>query len=456
MFYGCSNLSFLDLSQLNLPSYIDTQDIFEGCLKLQYINLKSTTISSELSGKILNLSSENLTIFTDNDAWRNSLSNNLEIICKHHLDQNPNENETNIEYYNNHSYIIYKNHTCQICQKNFFEIYFENNQPLVNEPYILADYNSYLNDNDYKQCFYYCQKCDFDYVSSQIISDTIKNSYYNNFNDIMNDTIYNIHDSDYTSRDIINNFIYSNDIETEFITNEKIESKNESIENIIKNILIKNSIEEINNELDIKRIKDNLEIIFTSKIKKKQNEETNNITLDLGQCENILKTKYNISKNESLYILQIIYKERGMKIPKVEYEIYYPLYNNSKMNLTKLDLTLCQGTKIGISISINDILDKHNPHSDYYNNICSKTPSGINYDITLKDRRKEFVNNNMSLCEENCELIDYNYTTKKVMCSCDVKYNITDNYNIKFNKNEFFKNFIDVKNFANLKLMKCL
>ena len=125
--------------------------------------------------------------------------------------------------------------------------------------------------------------------------------------------------------------------------------------------------------------------------------------------------------------------------------------------LTKLDLTLCQGRKIGISIlvSINDTLDKHNPHSDYYNNICSKTPSGINYDITLKDRRKEFVNNNMSLCEENCELIDYNYTTKKVMCSCNVKYNITDNYNIKFNKNEFFKNFIDVKNFANLKLMKC-
>ena len=56
----------------------------------------------------------------------------------------------------------------------------------------------------------------------------------------------------------------------------------------------------------------------------------------------------------------------------------------------------------------------------------------------------------MTLCEENCELIDYNYTTKKVMCSCNVKYNITDNYNIKFNKNEFFKNFIDVKNFADL------
>ena len=417
MFYGCSNLSFLDLSKLNLPSYIDTDDIFEGCLKLQYINLKSATISSELSGKILNLPSENLTIFSDNDTWRNSLPNNLEIICNNHLDQNQNENENKFEYYNNNSYIVYLNHSCQICQKNFFEIYIEKNQPLVNEPYILEDYNSYLNDNDYKQCFYYCKKCDIDidisYVSSyinsyQIISDTIKN-------DIINASIYYIHDSDYKSRDIINNFINSNGIKTEIITQGKIESMNESIEDIIENILTKYSIEEINNEIDIKKIKDNLEIIFTSTFNQKQNEENNNITMDLGQCENILKTKYNISKNESLYILQIIYKEIGMKIPKVEYEIYYPLYNNSKMNLTKLDLTLCQGTKIGISISvsINDTLDKHNPHSDYYNNVCSKTPSGINYDITLKDRRKEFVNNNMSLCEENCELIDYNYTTKK-------------------------------------------
>ena len=73
---------------------------------------------------------------------------------------------------------------------------------------------------------------------------------------------------------------------------------------------------------------------------------------------NILKNEYNISKNDSLYILQIIYEVKGMKILKVEYEVYYSIYNN---NLTKLNLSLCIGTKVEISIPVklNDSLDKY-------------------------------------------------------------------------------------------------
>ena len=73
--------------------------------------------------------------------------------------------------------------------------------------------------------------------------------------------------------------------------------------------------------------------------------------MDLGECENKLKDHYNIPVNDSLYILQIISEEEGMKIPKLEYEVYYPL-NNSK-NLTKLNLTVCEGIKVEISISVN-------------------------------------------------------------------------------------------------------
>ena len=61
----------------------------------------------------------------------------------------------------------------------------------------------------------------------------------------------------------------------------------------------------------------------------------------------------------------------------------------------------------------------------------------------------------MTLCEENCELIGYNYTIKKSICSCTVKSEIPDNYDIKFNKNDFFKSFIDIKNIANLNIIKC-
>ena len=61
----------------------------------------------------------------------------------------------------------------------------------------------------------------------------------------------------------------------------------------------------------------------------------------------------------------------------------------------------------------------------------------------------------MSLCEENCELIDYNYNNEKVKCSCDIKLTIPPNYEIKFNKKDYFKSFIDVKNIFNLNIIKC-
>ena len=111
--------------------------------------------------------------------------------------------------------------------------------------------------------------------------------------------------------------------------------------------------------------------------------------------------------------MQIVSEEIGMKIPKIEYEIFYPLYNDS--DLIKLNLTFCQGTKIDFSIyvKIDGKLDKYNSSSDYYNNICSKTTSESGTDISLNDRRNEFVNNNISLCEENCELIEYNYIKEK-------------------------------------------
>ena len=61
----------------------------------------------------------------------------------------------------------------------------------------------------------------------------------------------------------------------------------------------------------------------------------------------------------------------------------------------------------------------------------------------------------MTLCEENCDLIYYNYTNEKAKCSCDIKTNINQRYDYKFNKNEFFKNFINIKNIANINIISC-
>ena len=130
--------------------------------------------------------------------------------------------------------------------------------------------------------------------------------------------------------------------------------------------------------------------------------------------------------------------------------------NNSK-NLTKLDLEFCKDTKVEISIAvkINGPLDKYNISSGYYNDVCTKATSESGTDIPLNDRRNEFVDNNMSLCEENCILIEYDYAKEKAKCSCDIKTSVPPDYDIKFNKNEFFKSFIDIKNIFNFNIMKC-
>ena len=149
------------------------------------------------------------------------------------------------------------------------------------------------------------------------------------------------------------------------------------------------------------------------------------------------------------------FKEEGMKIPKIEYEVYYPLNDT---HLFILNLTICKNIRIDISIPIdindNDI-DKYNPDSDYYNDICSKTTSDSGTDISLTDRKIKFIDDNMTLCEEDCKLIHYNSTTKKAQCSCLVKISLLNIKDIKFDKDKLRDNFIDINNIANIKLMKC-
>ena len=68
-----------------------------------------------------------------------------------------------------------------------------------------------------------------------------------------------------------------------------------------------------------------------------------------------------------------------------------------------LDLNLCNDTDIEISIPIiinNNSIDKHNPKSDFYTDICYKVTSDDKTDILITDRRDEFVVKNLSLCED--------------------------------------------------------
>ena len=207
--------------------------------------------------------------------------------------------------------------------------------------------------------------------------------------------------------------------------------------------------------IDLEIPEKNKLFIMTNTENQKNNIDKNKTCILLLGCETKLKIKNNIPLNASLYILKLDVNEEGMKIPKIEYEIYYPLYDKE---LVKLNIKeVCENNKVDIFIPVNitENIDKYNSSSNYYNDICSKTTSNKGTDICLSDRKNIFIENNMTLCEEDCHLADYNYTTKKAKCSCLIKIELPLIENIKFDKDKLYQNFKNINNIANIKFLKC-
>ena len=163
------------------------------------------------------------------------------------------------------------------------------------------------------------------------------------------------------------------------------------------------------------------------------------------------------NNKNNLYIMKIDIEEEGMKIPIIDYEVYQQL-NDNDYKLNKLNLTKCKYTNIDISIPVKltQELYKHNASDEYYNNKCLGTTSDSGTDICLKDRRNDFIEQNLTLCEENCVLINYNYTTNRAKCNCKMKIKLPIIDEIRIDKKELLKSFTDVKGFfTNIDVVKC-
>jgi len=183
------------------------------------------------------------------------------------------------------------------------------------------------------------------------------------------------------------------------------------------------------------------------------NNQYNNVsTIKLGECENILKGIYGIDQNQSLIIFKVDYYMEGLLIPIIGYEVYHPI------NKTKLDLSLCNKTSINynIPVTINeDSLYKYNPNSEYYNDECNTYTTENGTDILINDRKEEFVDNNMSLCENICTYIGYDSTTKKALCECGIKYQEFLIEEINNQNNLLSADFTSSNSDSNFAALKC-
>ena len=127
-------------------------------------------------------------------------------------------------------------------------------------------------------------------------------------------------------------------------------------------------------------------ITLTTTNNQKNKINSNETVIDLGECEILLRKEYNISDNESLYIVKIDVIQKDMKIPKIGYNVYSKLFGEY---LIKLNLIVCESNKIDIlfPVEISESLDKLNSSSEYYNDICYATTSNFGTDISLNDRK---------------------------------------------------------------------
>ena len=73
--------------------------------------------------------------------------------------------------------------------------------------------------------------------------------------------------------------------------------------------------------------------------------------------------------------------------------------------------------------------------------------------MSLEYRREDFINNNLSLCESDCEYLGYEKEAKKAKCECTMKNQINlDNNPIDIKK--IYQKFLEYS-FINIDIIKC-
>ena len=403
MFSGCSSLKSLNLNNFDTSSVDNMVYMFSGCSSLTSLNLNNfdTSKVTKMSYMFYNCSSLVSLNLNNFNKKSNPSAGNMFSLCNSNLTICINEAKADNIYSLLSDYKIECNNIC-FTNINDTEYRYEyKNKCYKNCPY--GTHNSSINE-------YLCEK------DNNIIFEL-----FNNSSIIYNDSI--------TKKEMENN------IREEIMSSNLDELINELINNEKEYLII-----------EINGIK--YEITTTNIYN--ENKNKNISIIKLGECENLLRNNNNISENEPLIIFKIDIYEKGLLIPIVGYDVY------DIKNKKQLDLNVCKNTKIELLLPC--IIDeseqfKYNISSDYYNDICYPYITDDDSDIILSDRRNEYFDKNMSLCENNCEYGGYSTKIKKSICKCEIKTNSSILFLI--NKEDILNTLTNINYKMNLKINTC-
>jgi hypothetical protein len=160
--------------------------------------------------------------------------------------------------------------------------------------------------------------------------------------------------------------------------------------------------------------------------------------LNISECEILLKKKYDLSEEEDLIIFTgSVFKNLTEYLGQ---DIQYQLFSTSLGAF--LPLSDCE--KEGIPIDVSNVFDAGNfinldsqfqskissvvsngydvfdSSSPFYNDICSPFTNENGNDVLLEDRRTDYFNENLNLCDKGCTFKGYNLNTKRYTCRCPI------------------------------------
>ena len=199
---------------------------------------------------------------------------------------------------------------------------------------------------------------------------------------------------------------------------------------------------------------------------KEDNEHLLISSIDLGQCEKILKEKESLTEEDDLIILKTDIKSDDYKITYIQYDIFHPYTK------IKLDLGICQNISVYIySPSLITSEDKsiyeslnisgynlYDLKDSFYKDICSTFTSKEGTDIPMNNRRKEIydIAKKYYMCQNDCTFLYLNTSNDKSVCECSaqIENTTTDKNDINF-KYEIVGNFYSILKNSNFLILKC-
>ena len=379
-------------------------------------------------------------IYDKNDYNEEQSYEEKEIIKKKYNERNKYEEEIyEEEYYEEENYEEYKNAKKENNEKGIIitEKMEQNEEEEEEELFENIKYEFCLN-----------QKRKYIPIKNKCINNCFEDNYFNfEFKNICyhecphntKPSINDICEIDCDSIKLFNNLCLFN--QTNF------KSKEELIDNILENIKNRNLI---SNESKVIKIDNTL--FHIAPLDRQKNNDSIISTIYLDECEKSLRESDYIHENESLFIFKIDVYIEDYIFPVVEYMIFN--YETGE----KINLDICKGLKAELSLPIiikEDNLDKYDSSSGYYNDICYTYKSLNGVDVCLKDRKNEYIENKLALCEVDCTLKEIDIINQKSLCNCNIKYNFFKISEIVIDKYRLYNNFDNLDNIANIKVMKC-